>query len=61
MAFFTSAEMALELAGVSFVSAKEVAHIEPSSSLALASNPKVLYLVPHLSALWKKQINFPSL
>jgi hypothetical protein len=61
MAFFTRAEIALELAGVSFVRAKDVAHIDPSSSLALASNPRVLYRVPHLSALWKKQISFPSL
>jgi hypothetical protein len=60
MLWLTNSVIAFLLAGVNFVIAKEVGHIEPSSSLAFSSKPRVPYLVPHLSALWKKQISFHS-
>src|SRR4029079_2166252 len=60
-AFFTRSAICCSCAGVSSVSAQEVAHIEPSSSAAFSSNPNVAYRDLNLSAALKKQMSLPSL
>src|SRR6266498_5280522 len=60
-AFFTSAAIFFSSAAVSFVRAKEVGHMAPSSRFAASSKPNVAYLDLNLSALLKKQTTLPSL
>jgi hypothetical protein len=50
IAFKTKSVIAFLLAGVSFVSAKDVGHIEPESRFADSSKPRVEYLDFHLPA-----------
>src|SRR3954469_4438446 len=57
---FTSSPIRASPAAVSFVSAKAVGHMVPSSRFALSLKPKVAYLALNFCALWKKQTTLPS-
>ena len=59
-AFLMSALILASSAPVSFLSAKAVAHMSPSSSFALSPKPSVAYLALNYCALWKKQTTSPS-
>ncbi len=61
IAFFTSAAIRFSSAAVSFVSAKDVGHMLPSSRFASGWNPNVAYLTLNFDAAWKKQMIWPSL
>src|SRR3954452_12565717 len=58
---FTSSPIRASPAAVSFVSAKAVGHMVPSSRFALSLKPKVAYRALNFCALWKKQTTLPSL
>src|SRR5512132_180256 len=60
-AFFTSAAIFFSSPAVSFVSAKEVGHMAPSSRFAASWKPNVEYLESYFCPLWKKQTTLPSL
>ena len=59
-AFLTSALIVFSSAAVSFVSAKEVGHMLPSSRFAVSLKPNVAYLASNLAAVWKKHTTLPS-
>jgi hypothetical protein len=52
--------MRFSSAGVSFVSAKDVGHMVPSSRFAASWKPNVEYLELYFCPLWKKQTTLPS-
>src|SRR5262249_29173097 len=59
-ACFTSAAIRFSSAAVSFVSAKAIGHMEPSSRFAVSLKPNIAYRSLNFPASRKKQTTLPS-